>query len=378
MLRAVFRQATALASSITGFNRFPEGNEDVIVKSRLDRARNRRSKGLERFILTLSDQQLVTGLAVLIAAYINLRTRSMYHYRIIVALAWFSSTTHLSTLAVLRVYFTDHPKIRNWRVVAMVAVLGLLVVAQFTSSLGADASIPSGCIFQTLPGSDFSNNSDNSTSISNSTANSPISTLDPLSITQLLLILIFLAASYSNRICPLYSHDPDWAVQYWLVDTIMEKLGMGSRFDNIEKIIIASSHCSRTEQGTILRSIRDRRRLANHLNFLMTNRPGRLAQILSEISFINREIGNTFLSELLTLTFGVTYGIAQVVVARENCPPAGLVGDQNAMGFGQLVPLLLMALPVLAAGEVYSGESCLWVSILDITSTNSPRTNRAS
>ena len=27
------------------------------------------------------------------------------------------------------------------------------------------------------------------------------------------------------------------------------------------------------------------------------------------------------------------------------------------MGFGQLVPLLLMALPVLAAGEVYFGES---------------------
>ena len=27
------------------------------------------------------------------------------------------------------------------------------------------------------------------------------------------------------------------------------------------------------------------------------------------------------------------------------------------MGFGQLVPLLLMALPLLAAGEIYVGES---------------------
>jgi len=358
LLRTTVRQATATASAIIGFNRSTEGDEDIDLKARLERARNRRSKGLERFILALSDQQLVTGLAVLIAGYINLCTRSVYHFRIIVALAWFSSTTHLSTLAVLRVYLTDHPKIRDWRVVAMLAVLGLLAVAQFTSFIGADASMPSGCLFQSFGGSNFSNSSDSTTSILDSTANSSIATLNLLSIAQLLLIIIFLAASYSNRICRLYSRDPDWAAQNWLVDTVTEKLGWGSRFHNIERIIIASSQRSRTEQGTILRSIRDRRRLANHLNSLMTKRPGHLAQMLSKISFIDQEIGNTFLSELLTLTFGVTYGIAQVVVAREAVPTSGLVGDQNAMGFGQLVPLLLMALPVLAAGEIYFGKSC--------------------
>ena len=37
-------------------------------------------------------------------------------------------------------------------------------------------------------------------------------------------------------------------------------------------------------------------------------------------------------------------------------PSGGLVGNQNTMSFGQLVPLLLMALPVFAAGEVYFGR----------------------
>ena len=40
-------------------------------------------------------------------------------------------------------------------------------------------------------------------------------------------------------------------------------------------------------------------------------------------------------------------------------PAAGLVGNQNAMDFGPLVPLLLLALPVLAAGEAYYGDSGL-------------------
>ena len=54
-----------------------EGIEDD-EKSR--HARERRSKGLERFILALSDQQLVTGLAVLIAGFVSTCSMSIYHF----------------------------------------------------------------------------------------------------------------------------------------------------------------------------------------------------------------------------------------------------------------------------------------------------------
>src|SRR5882757_4158817 len=55
---------------------------------------------------TLSDQQLVTGVAVLVAAIKGLRDRSMsvYHFTIVTDLAWFSSNTHLFSLLVWRSY----------------------------------------------------------------------------------------------------------------------------------------------------------------------------------------------------------------------------------------------------------------------------------
>ncbi|CAD6590844.1 MAG: hypothetical protein ASARMPREDX12_004752 [Alectoria sarmentosa] len=62
---------------------------------------------------------------------------------------------------------------------------------------------------------------------------------------------------------------------------------------------------------------------------------------------------NYFLSEIHDLLFSVSYGIAKVIINRNQIPTGGLSGDQNAISFGQPIPLLLIALPVLAAGEVY-------------------------
>jgi len=92
-------------------------------------ARERRSKGIEKLILALSDQQLVAGLAILIAAYIGRCSMTLYHFYIVVSFAWFSSTVHLSTLAVLRVYLINHPRVRDWRFATMLSVYGLLSVS---------------------------------------------------------------------------------------------------------------------------------------------------------------------------------------------------------------------------------------------------------
>lgn len=42
---------------------------------------------------------------------------------------------------------------------------------------------------------------------------------------------------------------------------------------------------------------------------------------------------------------------------RNEVLTARILGSQNATGFGQLLPLLLMALPLLAANKVYFGVS---------------------
>ncbi|KAH7310892.1 hypothetical protein B0I35DRAFT_439855 [Stachybotrys elegans] len=57
-------------------------------------------------VVSLSDQQLVTGIAVLVAGYIGLGNGSIsiYHFTMVVQLAWFSSNTHLLSLLVVRSY----------------------------------------------------------------------------------------------------------------------------------------------------------------------------------------------------------------------------------------------------------------------------------
>ena len=148
--------------------------------------RERRSKGLERFILALSDQQLVTGMAVLIAGFFDPCSRSLYHFNIIAALGWFSSTCHLSTLSVLRIYLIEHPRVRDWRVVAMILIFFMLFIAQIFSFSSWDTGAPMQCVWRDiLPG--------------DASIESFIT-----SFLGMLSVSLFLIVAYSNRILRLY------------------------------------------------------------------------------------------------------------------------------------------------------------------------------
>ena len=315
---------------------------DVSRRSMTRDARERRSKGLEKFILALSDQQLVTGLAVLIAGFVSPCSMSMYHFNIVAALGWFSSTTHLSTLAVLRFYLIEHPTLRNWRVVAMLLVFTLLIIAQVvTGASTLDNSLPVRCA--------FTHRSFSSASI-----------LNPIS---LAVIIIFLGATYSDRIVRLYVLDPQWSLQAWFADVVVMALKNTSRLSvkrqhlgqELVKIIIQSSHKDKAEQSAFWRRLNERRRYTRHFNKLISIR-SRAARGMVLILIMMTEANHSFLGNLFALEFGVTLGLTQVIVSRRDEPKAGIVGSQNDISFGQLVPLLLMLLPLFAAGEVYFGN----------------------
>ena len=334
---AVERSARSLMGIVgMGFLASGKLSSDPVREQQL--ARDRRVEGIERFVLALSDQQLVTGLAVLIAAFTNRCTRSMYHFRIIASLAWFSSTTHLSTLTVLRVYLINHTQVRHWRVAAMVAILFLLGFSQVLVYGNVDNSLPVQCCFAT--NKDEFLNDDGSTSLIS----------DPFTGISLAVVILFLAISYTERIIRLYSADPEWSISTWSFENIMDArakwTGHRSRYRRLERIVVAFSRESRADQGVMIRTINRHQRLAQVRN----NSRLRLLLVLSG------ELSRSFLNELLTLLFGVAYGITQVIVSRQDSPLAGITGNQNTVGFGQLVPLLLLGLPMLAAGEVFSGK----------------------
>src|SRR5271155_4532291 len=92
-------------------------------------------RGIERLVLAFSDQQLVTGIAVHLVGYIGLPISqgqiSAYHFTVVIELAWFSGTTHLITIFVLRDYFRDpgHSVLRNVRFISMIAFGIFLLVS---------------------------------------------------------------------------------------------------------------------------------------------------------------------------------------------------------------------------------------------------------
>jgi hypothetical protein len=65
------------------------------------RASDKAQEDFEAIVLAFSDQQLVTGLALLISIYIK-GDITVYTFQVATSLAWFSSTIHLATLVVLK------------------------------------------------------------------------------------------------------------------------------------------------------------------------------------------------------------------------------------------------------------------------------------
>jgi hypothetical protein len=99
------------------------------VKSRIQR-HPRIQTALRKFVLSLSDQQIVTGIAIMAAGLRGLAkdTISTYHYQIVLYLAWLSSSVHLSAISLLTPYLSKYNGLRTWRLIGMLALFVMLLV----------------------------------------------------------------------------------------------------------------------------------------------------------------------------------------------------------------------------------------------------------
>ena len=295
-------------------------------------ARTRRQDGLERFLLTLSDQQLVTGLAVLIAGYSKTCSMSIFYFNVVGSLAWFSSATHLATLGVLRKYLIAHGTVRDWRVFAMGLLLIMLLVAQLPEWTSRDNSVPVFCFFLDMEiEPDFSN------------------------VVTLLTTIGFLTIIYIERIARLYSPDLDWNVSDSLIELFVRLLTQKDYREPSHQKITRKSTGLPIADSSAIRAERERVRYERFELGIQKSR-GRFTSYLLAVIFIAVEYSYSFISQITLLVFNLAYGFAYTIVHRSETPGGGITGDQNEMGFGQLVPLFLLLLPGLAVGEIYFGK----------------------
>lgn len=100
---------------------------NAVVSKNQDRARIHRCNFwrivLERLVLALADQQLVTGFAILITGWIVYR-REFHgaHFTLVVYLSSLSSSSHLAAIITLRKHFNDN---------AALAILRIVFIATF-------------------------------------------------------------------------------------------------------------------------------------------------------------------------------------------------------------------------------------------------------
>lgn len=242
-----------------------------------------------------------------------------------ISLAWFSSTVHLATLDVLQEYLVANPVIRNWRVFAMVSLMAMLLFGLlFQGDYRSQINLPLQCVIN--------------------------QGLKPTLAS--ILVLIYLLVAYICRILPLY--DPAKAkttLPEWLGQKIL-KLSLG---DICRRRQISTEVYDRLLREVILENmLRLRCKWISDLR--ARNRPAKNFKNPKDydpmFSFATNDYYESFLSRIPFLFFGISSGFTQVVTFRWGLAP-NIESNANQIDFGQIMPLLLLALPVLAAAEIY-------------------------
>lgn len=267
-------------------------------------SRNEHSKWrkiLEGIMLSLSDQQLVTGLAILVAGYyemLNSGALSLYHWQIVVYLAWMSSSVHIASLTLLRDVLNQKPMLRNLRVAGMLILLVLLVVALWpTRSYTYDTFVPAKCLW-TLPTKE----------------------VNP----EWILTLVMLLIAYLWKLAQLFASSRGW-IRRWTVAVPEASL------ENLMRRIV-SSH-----RSVWLRS------------------PAYFCLRVTYISFVAYvELVECFAASIVYVCLAFPYGVSVIIRMRTAIPNEVLAGESR-LTFGQLVPLFLLTLPILLLVELSLG-----------------------
>lgn len=271
---------------------------------------------MEKVVLSLSDQQLIAGLAILTAGFVKHCSISVYHFSIVVDLAWFSSNVHLTTLNVLTRYHRARPTLRNGRVCLMVITLVMMLAATvlqghwaWYDSYNCDAQ----CLFDDLLGN---------------VSGSPASWMD----FNIFLLVFGYGTSFIGLYEPLWTFFEEYS---WTIPVKRTRSG------------IVFLHQKRTD-------LRASDSIAALPAWLVLGAVEiSLAVILVFYVVIAALLGSTVFSLYVDI-FWFGYGLWGIIADRDS-GSSSMAGKENEMGFGQIVAILLLASTILTFREAYVG-----------------------
>ena len=274
---------------------------------------------IEKVVLNISDQQLLTGTAVLIASFWTHCSISVYHFALASDLAWFSATAHLITLPLLAGFLERRPVLRNWRVF-MIACLAVMLatssVMQGHQDWYESWAYSAQCSFDDLYGN---------------IAGSPAFWMG--------FNLVLIGYSYPLSIIMLYKK-PRTALAYWLYKK--PRTLLKHRITQLK-----NRRAQHFRDGSISAQLM-RAILSIPLAILVATR------------ILHRGLAVIDSSKLIGLGADVVwfaYGFYSLYDDR-SLPTSEMEGTENEMSFGQIMPILLLSSTVFVFREAYDGKHC--------------------
>lgn len=126
----------------------PDGHERL-------RAMHLRRTVVKRTLLSLSDQQLVTGIAVMSVGFSQMKTLTEYHFTLLTAFAWLSFTVYQCAAVVIESIFQMSRFMAIWRAIWIIVMLCLLFVSElviFNDYWLTSFGTPMSCIWDNMSG----------------------------------------------------------------------------------------------------------------------------------------------------------------------------------------------------------------------------------
>jgi hypothetical protein len=276
-----------------------------------------RSDALKSFMLSMSDQQLVSGVALLIAGFAKHMEITTYSMDVIAALAYLSSSVHLATLPLIRDHLKGHAAalyVRFFFMFANLAMLAFLMIEQTSAQWRPNFYFA--CAFPafTLKDADF---------------------VDVLS---QFVILISLCYDYGDAACALFGQPDDRSIFDLVLGRIYRHFQINKRpnqqdYHRAKALAIRVHSKEKQSRSQVRDTIQDMRLVE---------------------SFAFCEFFGSYASSIMWLAFIQIYGIISAFQTRAE--ESESTGDMNAWGFGQIVPLVLLVLPLMAAIEAHYGQ----------------------
>lgn len=286
---------------------------------------------VDQTILAYADLQIATGVGILVAAFGTMNSLSVYHLQVAIYLAWMSSNTHLTAISLLQTEFRENRNksiARRLRLGGM-ALLGvvLLVALVPTTAYNWLAIITQ------------------SKGTGHVIGHSHRVVLSPAGIPA----RCFWQHHNSGGLTP----DAAWSFIILVLSYVWKGLLLFRGSQHLVKIVCRQWVLQplRTNLDRLAELVRKSRR--QQPKWILLRFKLAFSGYLAVWAVF--ELAQSFVVSLWICGAGLVWGSFQILVPRRRLPPQTLDAE-NSWTFGQILPIMLLAVPILSFAEGYTSE----------------------